>query len=89
MEQPIVGYHVVTDRPMEEGQILRFEGESQTGVGRRVREKMGEVQKIYAHPEQYDAAQMEHHTKVALRELALERVRREKYPQYPSRLNCL
>ena len=44
---------------------------------------------IYAHPDKYDAEKLEHHTSVALRELALEEVRREKYPQYPSRMSCL
>ena len=31
----------------------------------------------------------EHHTAVALRELALEEVRQKKYPEYPSRMGCL
>lgn len=32
---------------------------------------------------------MEHHTSVALRELALEKVRANKFPNYPSRMACL
>ena len=74
---------------MENGQILRFDGASQTGVFRRVMEKRDAVEAIYANPERFDADALEHHTRVALRELALERVRAEQYPQFPSRLNCL
>ena len=84
-----IAYHVVTERPMEKGQILRFDGASQTGVFRRVMEKRGAVEAIYAHPDQFDADSMEHHTRVALRELALEEVRKERFPDFPSRLNCL
>lgn len=32
---------------------------------------------------------MDHHLDVALRELALEEVRGERFPQYPSRMACL
>ena len=47
------------------------------------------VEEIYAHPENYDAETLEHHTSVSLRELALEEVRQQKYPHYPSRMGCL
>ena len=52
-------------------------------------EKAALVQDIYAHPQQYDSNRLEHHTAVALRELALEEVRKTDYPQFPSRLACL
>ena len=52
-------------------------------------EKMDKVNEIYANPEIYGGQELEHHTAVALRELAMEEVRREKYPQYPSRMSCL
>ena len=82
-------YHVVTDRPMYVGQQIVFDDDHRSGVYSRVMAKMPEVEAIYAHPEQYDADQLEHHTRVALRELALEQVRREKYPDLPSRMGCL
>ena len=52
-------------------------------------DRRGEAERIYAHPEQFCAEELEHHTRVALRELAMEQIRREKYPQLPSRMNCL
>lgn len=82
-------YHVVTDRPMHIGQHIFFDETHHNGVWRRVMEKRPIVEEIYAHPERFDAAALEHHTAVALRELALEEVRLEKYPDYPSRLSCL
>ncbi len=82
-------YHVVTDRPMQPGQHIVFDETNRSGVYRRVQEKLPAVEEIYAHPEQYDAETLEHHTRVALRELALEEVRQEKYPHLPSRLGCL
>jgi len=82
-------YHVVTDRPMHAGQRIVFDDDHRSGVYSRVMAKMPQVEAIYAHPEQYDADKLEHHTRVALRELALEQVRREKYPDLPSRMGCL
>lgn len=82
-------YHVVTDRPMYAGQQIVFDDAHRSGVYSRVMAKMPQVEAIYACPEQYDAEQLEHHTRVALRELALEQVRREKYPDLPSRMGCL
>lgn len=82
-------YHVVTDRPMHVGQQIRFDETHHSGVYQRVHEKLGLVRDIYANPSRYDADTLEHHASVALRELALEEVRREKYPAYPSRMSCL
>lgn len=82
-------YHVVTDRPMRAGQQIVFDESHRSGVYRRVMDKLPQVEAIYAHPEQYDAATLEHHTSVALRELALEEVRQERYPNLPSRMGCL
>lgn len=89
MDRLKIAYHVVTERPMQAGQILRFDQDMLTGVARRVNEKAGTVEQIYAHPELFVGEELEHHTRVALRELALEEVRSSRYPQYPSRLNCL
>ena len=85
-------YHVVTERPMYVGQQIVFdvfdEGHH-SGVYQRVYDKMDIVNDIYSNPNKYNVDKLEHHTSVALRELALEEVRQKKYPQYPSRLACL
>lgn len=73
-------YHVVTEQEMTLGQHIYFDELHHNGVYRRVYEKMDVVKDIYAHSEIYCADTMEHHTRVMLRELALE---------YPSRLSCL
>lgn len=82
-------YHVVTDKPMSVGQKIIFDEEHHSGVYQRVQQKTDAVNEIYANPSQYNAEELEHHTSVALRELALEEVRQRKYPQYPSRMSCL
>lgn len=82
-------YHVVTDRPMFVGQKIIFDKKHHSGVFNRVYEKLDIVKEIYANPTAYNAKTLEHHTSVALRELALEEVRLKKFPQYPSRMRCL
>ncbi|MBQ7919900.1 MAG: DUF2441 domain-containing protein [Lachnospiraceae bacterium] len=82
-------YHVVTECPMQVGQQIIFDEEHHSGVYRRVYEKMVIVEEIYANSAKYEGKELEHHTAVALRELALEEIRKEKYPQYPSRMSCL
>ena len=82
-------YHVVTDRPMYVGQRILFDNEHHSGVYQRVYDKLDAVNDIYANPSKYHADTLEHHTSVALRELAMEEVRQQKYPQYPSRMGCL
>lgn len=82
-------YHVVTDKPMHVGQQIIFDEEHHSGVYQRVYDKLDIVNDIYANPAKYDAETLEHHTSVALRELALEEVRQKKYPQYPSRMGSL
>lgn len=84
----IKAYHVVTDRPMTEGQVILFDEEHHSGVYQRVMALIDQVSDVYANPDQYPLP-LEHHLDVALRELAMEQVRREKYPQYPSRMACL
>lgn len=85
----MIAYHVVTDRPMHPGQRLQFDENHCSGVYRRVQEKKEAVEAVYAAPEQYEGFTLEHHLAVAFRELAMEEVRQEKYPPYPSRLRCL
>jgi len=82
-------YHVVTERPMHVGQQIIFDETHHNGVYKRVYEKLDIVNDIYSNPSKYDAEKLEHHTSVALRELALEEVRQKKYPDYPSRMSCL
>ena len=82
-------YHVVTDRPMHVGQHIVFDEMRHNGVYNRVMEKLSLTEDIYRHSERYEAEKLEHHTRVALRELALEKVRKERYCDYPSRMSCL
>ena len=81
-------YHVVTERPMTVGQVLCLDETYPSGVYRRVMEKVPLVEEIYQNPGAWAGKPLEHHTMVALRELALEQVRREQFPQHPSRLHC-
>ena len=85
----ITAYHVVTDRPLRPGQVILFDENHHSGVWQRVQDKKDAAEEIYAHPERYDPQTLEHHTSVALRELAMEDVRARKYPQDPSRMSCL
>ena len=84
-----VYYHVVTDKPMEVGQIIVFDENHRSGVYNRVYELKDKVDDIYSNPDNYDEKEFDHHLKVALRALALEEVRKNKYPSYPSRLFSL
>lgn len=86
--EPMTAYHVVTDRPMTVGQHITFDENHHSGVYSRVMAMADTVADVYAHPEKYPLP-LEHHLDVALRELAMEEVRREKYPQFPSRMACL
>lgn len=82
-------YHVVTEKPMHIGQHITFDENHHNGVWNRVNEKLDIVDDIYYNPEKYKNIRLEHHTSVALRELALEKVRIEKFPSFPSRMACL
>lgn len=82
-------YHVVTEKPMQIGQHILFDETHHSGVWERVQRLKNTVDDIYAHPEKYQSVSLEYPVQVALRELALEEVRRANYPQYPSRMSCL
>ena len=84
----IIAYHVVTERPMTVGQHIVFDETNRSGVYNRVMALADTAADVYAHPEKYPLP-LEHHLDVALRELALEEVRRERFSQYPSRMACL
>ncbi len=79
-------YHVVTEKPMYVGQHIVFDENHHNGVWQRVNKKLEIVSDIYNNPEKYKDIELEHHTSVALRELALEKVRVEKYSNFPSRM---
>ena len=82
-------YHVVTEKPMQLGQELIFDETHHSGVYNRVYSLKDKVDEIYKNPMVYKNKELDHHLKVALRELAIEEVRKEKYPEYPSRLSSL
>ncbi len=81
--------HVVTGQAMTLGQRIVLGDTYHNGVHHRVMEKLPLMEEIYASPEAFRGQEPEHHLSVALRELAMEQVRREEFPQYPSRLGCL
>lgn len=80
-------YHVVTERPVKLNQVISYDENHHSGVFERVYKLKDEVKDIYANPSKYQ--KLTHHQKVALRELALEEVRKKYYPMYPSRLESL
>ncbi|MBE5815394.1 MAG: DUF2441 domain-containing protein [Clostridiales bacterium] len=82
-------YHVVTERRMALGQVIQMDENTPTGVYSRVMDKKSLVEDMLAHPERYAGQPIDHHTDVAIRELAMEQVRREQYPQCPSRMHSL
>ena len=82
-------YHVVSDKPKYIGQHFVIDEKHPNGVHDRVYEQIDVVNDIYSNPEKYEGAELEHNVSVALRELALEKVRKEKYPEYPSRMASL
>jgi RimJ/RimL family protein N-acetyltransferase len=84
-----VFYHVISDRPKTAGEHFPVDEAHPNGVYDRVQTEMDTVKDIYENPKKYEGVELEHHTDVALRELALEKIRKEKYPQYPSRMAAL
>ena len=82
-------YHVVTGRPMKLNQEIIFDDEHHSEIYERVYNLEDKVKQIYSNPNKYNDEELDHYTKVALRELALEEVRKSKFPNYPSRLASL
>jgi len=82
-------FHVVTDKPMHVGQQIVFDEVNRSGVWRRVQERAPEVARIYADAASDRPVELDHHLAVAFRELAMEDVRAEEFPDYPSRLSSL
>ena len=85
----MIFYHVVSDVPKQAGQRFVLDEKHPNGVYDRVYAQMGIVEDIYKNPEKYEGVELSHEVKVALRELALEKVRKEKYPRHPSRMAAL
>lgn len=71
---------------MQIGQHIVFDDENHSGVYDRVMSKLSMVNDIYKYPDKYDIKKLEYHTRVALRELALEKIRKR---EYPSRMSSL
>ena len=84
-------YHVVTEREIKLGQKILFDENHHNGVFKRVDayQKVVNNQEIQDELKQLILSNMDYWGKVASRELALEKVRKEKYPFYPSRMACL
>ena len=83
----LFAYHVVTERPIKLGQKIVFDSNNHSGVYNRVMEKKSLVDKFYSSIQ--DVNNLEHHLAVAIRELALEEVRKKEFPNLPSRMSCL
>ncbi len=82
-------YHVISDVPKYAGEHIILDAAHPNGVYKRVHAQMDIVEDICRDPDKYRGTVFTHEVDVALRELALEKVRREKYPQYPSRMASL
>lgn len=81
-------YHVICDRPLKAGDTIVFDAQNHSGVWQRVMALADPAADVLAHPDKYPLP-LEHHLSVAIRELAMEEVRRERYTDYPSRMACL
>ncbi len=73
-------YHVVSDVPKYKGEHILLDEQHPNRVHMRVYDHWDEVKDIYANPHKYEGRELSHEIQVALRELALEKVRKEKYP---------
>lgn len=82
-------YHVISDIPKKAGEHIILDETHPNRVHKRVYEQIEIVEEIYQHPDRYKDVEICHAVNVALRELALERIRKEKHPQYPSRMASL
>ncbi|KOP79895.1 DUF2441 domain-containing protein [Cytobacillus solani] len=84
-------YHVVTEIPMKLGQIIFFDNNHYNGVYNRVMacKDILDGKKPNDNFTKFINSNLEYWKVRAYRELALEKVRKEKYPNYPSRMSCL
>lgn len=84
-------YHVVTEHPMFLGQQIVFDENNHNGVYNRVMafKRLSDGEEDYNETSEMIKSDMDKWSKVAYRELALEKVRKNSYPNYPSRMACL
>lgn len=82
-------YHVISDIPKHQGERFVLDESHPNGVYQRVYAQLDVVKEIYRNPQKFEGTKLSHAVDVALRELALEKIRKEKYPQYPSRMASL
>lgn len=84
-------YHVVTEREMKVNQVVVFGANHTNGVYRRVMATMDilEGKKVGEELEKLITSNIDSWKQVAYRELALEKVRKESFNEYPSRMACL
>ena len=73
-------YHDVTEKPMSLGDKIIFDAKHHSGVYNRVYNLKNQVEDIYANPDKYKNIKLDHHLKVALRELAMEDVEKRNIP---------
>ena len=82
-------YHVISDSHKHTGEHIILDETHPNGVYQRVLAQSGTVNDIYRDPKAWIGKELTHEVDVALRELALEKIRKQKYPQYPSRMASL
>ncbi|GGP14475.1 DUF2441 domain-containing protein [Oceanobacillus neutriphilus] len=84
-------YHVVTEKPMQAGQIIIFDETRYNGIYNRVMtcKKILDGDNPVDELSEFINSNIEYWTVRTHRELALEQVRKEKYTNYPSRMSCL
>ena len=84
-------YHAVAEKPMFSGQEIIFDDKNRNGVYNRVMtcKKMLGGENVEGDLAKFIRANLDRCTKIMFRELALEKVRLEEYPHYPSRMACL
>ncbi len=85
----MIYFHVISDVPKTAGDRILLDEAHPNFVRKRVFEQIGIVEDIYRDPEAYMGKELSHEIRVALRELAMEKVRRAGFPQYPSRMASL
>ena len=86
-----VVYHVVTEKPMIKGQKIIFDVNNYNGVHNRVMtfKRIINGDDVRGSLADFIKSDLDRWAKVAYREIALEKVRCEHYPFYPSRMACL
>jgi hypothetical protein len=84
-------YHVVTEKPMYKEQQIVFDDTHHNGVYNRVMtyKRINEGENMSGDVADLIKSDLDKWSKVSYRELTLEKVRAEEFPQYPSRMACL